>query len=89
NRAATFPIRRAPISVIFAIRKRQKSAKLMIFSRRQIVIYTTSIRAYSSKIMSISANTLILRPPHSLGLKSLTVHRCRHIKFVSNCHTSP
>ncbi|ELC74761.1 hypothetical protein A1YS_00776 [Escherichia coli KTE141] len=84
-----FPIRRAPISVIFAIRKRQKSAKLMIFSRRQIVIYTTSIRAYSSKIMSISANTLILRPPHSLGLKSLTVHRCRHIKCISTCHTSP
>ena len=39
--------------------------------------------------MSISADTLILRPPHSLGLKSLTVHRCRYIKFVSTCHTPP
>ena len=80
---------RSPVSVIFAICKRLKSAKLMIFSRRQIVIYTTSIRAYSSKIMSISADTLIFRLPHSLGLKSLTIHRCRRFKCASNCHTPP
>ncbi len=39
--------------------------------------------------MSISADTLIFRLPHSLGLKSLTIHRCRRFKCASTCHTPP
>jgi hypothetical protein len=48
-----------------------------------------AVKAVADTVLEMLASDYDIVLTHSLGLKSLTIHRCRRFKCASTCHTPP